>query len=539
MSSSDQSETSQADLKRWIDGVLRTPRNQRRPHERVDDPGHPRRLILNLAHGAVNLEGVPEGWEVELSWRHERSGPSQLTVTSSAAPSRLLITAWPSLKTVDLTPDRMKTWPGTVELDLLSSASPVTLQVGNVIVSEVLVNMGDLSMPRAPAPLRIGLRSASISGLTGKPNGIVVAGAVQLPSGFQTTKTAVHGEFSLQMLKQENPYEQAREPKPIRLGAVEGVGGESIKIEVGALVTCVTFPAGSVIDVAESSSLEVTGETADIRAQGRGSIRLANCKRAIFDGDLALSLKPGDSIELASGRIASLNIEDATITGAEENPLAARRILNAEGAELDSVDLTQLTSISSISRLRAAHRVVPSLPSKFKELTAIAEGKPPGMPEQARQVFWAQLSDLVAEKKARGAVQAELRFISAHARLMAAPKWSREKAWLWLYKAVGYGERIWRPLFLYILASMLVFTLVVSRTAGLEPVQDGSPMVNGLPLRLMWDLFVLPLSFFRFAGESVIQGGLFADVLTLILRVGGILMVFFALAAIRRLTKAE
>jgi hypothetical protein len=156
------------------------------------------------------------------------------------------------------------------------------------------------------------------------------------------------------------------------------------------------------------------------------------------------------------------------------------------------------------------------------------------MTPEARQVFWAQLSDLVADKKAPGSVQSALRFVAAHARLKASPRRSRERSWLRLYWLVGYGERIGRPLLIYLTAAAFVFGLVVWGVGDLLPA-EGSSVDWGLG----WDLLVLPLSFFRLTGDSVISGGWLADALTLALRVGGVLMVFFSLAAVRRLTKAE
>lgn len=89
-------------------------------------------------------------------------------------------------------------------------------------------------------------------------------------------------------------------------------------------------------------------------------------------------------------------------------------------------------------------------------------------------MFWAQLSDLVAEKKAPGSVQSALRFVAAHARLKAAPRRSRERSWLRLYWLLGYGERIERPLLIYLTAATLIFGLVVWSVGGLLPAEGSS-----------------------------------------------------------------
>jgi len=135
-----------------------------------------------------------------------------------------------------------------------------------------------------------------------------------------------------------------------------------------------------------------TGSVEDIGVRGDGTVHIVSGNRVSFDGEgnLDLVLEPGNVIEEASGKVGSLVMRDAIITSDGDAPLAPVRIVEAEGAEIDGVDLTQLNSIASIQSLRSAHRVVPAMPSKFDELTDIAKAKPPEMTVDARQVFWAQ-----------------------------------------------------------------------------------------------------------------------------------------------------
>ena len=127
---------------------------------------------------------------------------------------------------------------------------------------------------------------------------------------------------------------------------------------------------------------------------------------------------------------------------------------------------------------------------------------------------------------APGAVQANARFAWAKARQKAL-RFGREKALLWTYSLVGYGERILKPLVLYFVLGVTIFALF---NAGILDADMG-PATPSLPV-----ILTLPLAVFRISvGTIEVSNWNLAAVLTW--QAVGIVLLFFTVSAIRRIAK--
>lgn len=134
-------------------------------------------------------------------------------------------------------------------------------------------------------------------------------------------------------------------------------------------------------------------------------------------------------------------------------------------------------------------------------------------------------------KDGSGSTQSRARYAAMHWRRKALPwRWgsTREKVLLVAYWAVGYGERIGRPL-----AVFAVFALAVA------VVQSGlGPSVNpGDIVEEWWTLLQQPLSLLRVSSGP--PAGTTEPFVYPVTRVVGIICITFAVLATRRLSRAE
>lgn len=144
--------------------------------------------------------------------------------------------------------------------------------------------------------------------------------------------------------------------------------------------------------------------------------------------------------------------------------------------------------------------------------------------------FWTRLAEMLSSKHTPGAVQSEVRYAAMRARLKATPRWNREWWLLSAYQLVGFGERILRPLLWHLLVvSLLVVVGMIWNPSNPDLLET-------------WPTLVLsPLSFFRVVGEADLEKirEIFPLVMVLVVQLVGIVLIFFSLLAVRRVTKAE
>lgn len=317
-----------ADVQKWIREVLRDPRRSSRiAHSRIEDHDHPRRLVVDVGGPTIHLGNSPPGWEVELAWRQEGSGPTEMAVTASTPPERVIVSAWPTLNLVKLGLEPAgEGWAGMVELRLVA-AGEVVLNPGQVVVSHLAVHAGDLTVNSKAQPLRLDVHSASIDGVKRVSGQLALEGSVQLPSGFRSVKTVLVGnEATVQGLPpKRNVGAPNKEPPPIRLGGIGGTDSNPVRLAIEADVVAETLPPHSTVDVAKDARFIATGLLDHVGFRGEGSVRLVRASSASFGegASVDLVLEAESMLEDTFGKVRSLRIEDATLTGLRKAPSGA------------------------------------------------------------------------------------------------------------------------------------------------------------------------------------------------------------------------
>lgn len=213
-----------------------------------------------------------------------------------------------------------------------------------------------------------------------------------------------------------------------------------------------------------------------------------------------------------------------------------RRIGDVEGATLQNVDIYEVP-LTDLQRLAKASVVVPWLTTRRRargrENAAIhptyGPRRDPAVVRWERAEFWAQLSTLLADKHAPGAVRSEARYAAHQARHLAIPR-GREHALLAFYGPLGYGERIGRPLGALGLLAALGAVWI-----------SGSENFRGIAHTFI-SLLGAPLSFFGFTDlrkALPTASGPIDGIVLLAVQVLGLLFLVLALVAARRVLRAE
>ena len=135
------------------------------------------------------------------------------------------------------------------------------------------------------------------------------------------------------------------------------------------------------------------------------------------------------------------------------------------------------------------------------------------------------------ETHASGRSHSRSRYMYARARRDALPAFSAESVALWWYSLVGYGEKVLRPVAVFLLATLAMHV-------GFEQdwlrVESGEYSIDRLALA--------PFAFFRFAQtDLVVTGG--SRIALLFYQLGSVVLLFFAAAAaaaaVRHLARAS
>jgi hypothetical protein len=251
---------------------------------------------------------------------------------------------------------------------------------------------------------------------------------------------------------------------------------------------------------------------------------------------LNVNLLDGASITDGTGFIV-LQAGDRTLcAGAPGGALRLEAVLSANGAELQGVDIYDL-ALGDLAQLKDAERLVPWVPERARarerEDTMQVGGGSPATLAGRRAHFWTRLSVLLKEKHAPGSVQSQVRYAAARARRRALP-WGRERAILTLFAAVGYGESIGLPILCHALVSLVAAPFVLhDRTLNIHSADAWENLLEA------WGrLLQAPLTFFRFTSLPRVTG--FGSNLAVVVPSAlGVLLLFFALAAVRRIAKPD
>ena len=280
-----------------------------------------------------------------------------------------------------------------------------------------------------------------------------------------------------------------------------------------------TWGKGNLVEVASRARVEAVEftETNDTEGPVRVAVRV-RANASLLD---------------AAGRVSNLSADErSTVAGAQPGGLRVRSIGTASGATLIGIAVDELDE-HSLGTLNDASQFAPSMPRIGRRLVRLVRSMAFGgadirVVRQRRARFWQQVVRLTVEKHSSGDIQSKARYAYAVARTDSAK--GRERIWLKLYGMIGYGESVGRPIAVYLLLS-LVPTLLF-RLGWLELPEPWKA----------WHIVLAPLLFFRTVASSSPTGAqnLGAAVwLVSSWQLVGVVLIFFSLAAIRRVSKAE
>jgi hypothetical protein len=345
--------------------------------------------------------------------------------------------------------------------------------------------------------------------------------------------------------------------------ADEVVAGVSSALKIGQVFSCTTLSAGSGCqELALEGSREFTilsqpslkrlrmrnvvvqmgtsaGESriSGMTFIGSGSViavgELSESEFKPEGGPLTLSIPSGKEAIDVFGKAAVSAVQGSVCAGLKNRPLKLTQVLDANGSEFQEVDLFALT-LRDVVPMSELERLGPWFPTSLKELRARADAMThgttdPDLQKSRNAHFWSRMSVILNDTHAPGNAQSKARYLAARARRRAAP-WGREKILLSLYSAVGYGETILRPAI--ILPALAVIATALKMIFG----KGGDPAIPDTLLGYL----LAPLTFFR---ASTVLPPPSEDTLPTLgltaLTIVELLLLFFLLSAIRRVTKAE
>lgn len=285
---------------------------------------------------------------------------------------------------------------------------------------------------------------------------------------------------------------------------------------------------------------------AKARVEGSGSVVVKGTLRdsEIADGGDAgtwINLEVHGSAEGISGDVSLAAHDGGVLIGGEASPVRVRAIRELRKAEIENISLYQLEGLSNLSELEKLARLSLWMPTKAKEERSLARemtlaGGSTSTIRHKRAHFWASMADILKKTHATGRVQSAARYNAMHFRRNHL-RWGSEKVLLWMYSLVGYGERILRPLI-----GIGVLCAVVTPQLVQPPIEifgKCCPRFEEYGETYV-ALLLSPLAFFKSPIEP--PADVFGPVETTLLvgfQVLSLLLLFFALSAIRRITKAE
>jgi hypothetical protein len=301
---------------------------------------------------------------------------------------------------------------------------------------------------------------------------------------------------------------------------------------------------------------------------------------------LRLRLDRNARVLAGSGDVFLDARKGAFISGASDDPVRLHGVGSVRNAELETVELSSLGP-SDLRRLSMAQRVVPGFRPRTKrrpievgssdddqreeqdysihgltpsDVRRLFKAQPvvPGLvgPSLRRWIqtrlaappsmssgkeyaarhsaafFWQTLAELTKDKHCPGSVQAEVRYRAARARRRAAA-WGREKLLLAVYSIVGYGERVGRPILLFV-------AIAVVGGLRLQDAVRGATGMKWSHLESVVRAALLPFSIFSpISGVGVPGNNVGLLALAISIRVLGLVLIGFAVIAARKITRLE
>ena len=229
--------------------------------------------------------------------------------------------------------------------------------------------------------------------------------------------------------------------------------------------------------------------------------------------------------------------QGAFISAHRDRDFAPSRVERVEGAEIQSLSPFRLQTLSDVIALRSADSVGVRLPARRRTSSPLEDAMSLGGRDEAdrrskRAAFWSAMVGNLEQHRASGDQLSRARYAAARARRRAVRRWwDRERILLSLYSSIGYGERIGVPLIYYVV--LAVATAVVLDESWEAPF---GPAVGDLPI---WELIAVvlgtPFTFFRF-GLGRTPASIGPQALLALFGVVGVVLLFFAISAVRRVT---
>lgn len=446
-----------------------------------------------------------------------------MIVCQYESPLRLTVRCLPAVRRLVLDPE----WPGPIDSLVLElageSAAPVHVDRS---ISKRLVIRGGACRTDWPNELEeLTLDSARLEcEQQWFARGLVLHGTVQLSH----TPPRVHETHLVgSVVLRSGPrvlgrvINHDRPEDPIALTLTEGA-----VVEVAA-----PLAAGSRFDL-DGAQLDLRGEFDSLTVSGQGRLWVrGTLRRSAIESQtparrIVLGIDVDSEVWNARGSVLLDARPGSICHGLAETPLQLLGVQVADDSELDNVNMFGLSALSDLRQLAGAERLSPWMPRRwlsFRPAREAADGMDMTPAEKAH--FWSRLSDMLRESHARGAVQADVRYLAKRARRHEL-SWGREKSLLTIYSAVGYGERILLPLILLVLAALLVTQVLVWPPGGGVAWQD------------FFRVLVSPLAFFRFV-KAVQPEGLGQEILLVVYRVLGLGLLVLAFLAARRVVRAD
>lgn len=451
-------------------------------------------------------------------------------------PERIRVRAGPGMENIQIrTEDRPLPWlqvdlsntTDSITFDCQASRSPRCLEVtsGRLLAaydtnrSPEEVKLQDVTVNWNGSG--VSCKRFDFAGLVEATNGSLVAEETAL-SGPVTLRRPDGGQFNLGHVKSDRGDESVR---------VIIQGGSNLVADV---------PEGSELLIESGSLSLVTHQTQTVRSinaikiEGTGTLNLeTSLTSPVFKGPPLLALGRKGQIIGGSGSIR-LQAMGGYCSGSFDPPLRLDEVSQCEQTQLENVIIYGL-DIPDLIPLQGAERVVPLMPrwrrDARRQEDAMFSDEPGTTAATKRAHFWARLQAIVRDTHAPGNIQSQVRYAAARARRRSL-SWGRERVLLSLYALLGYGERVFHPLGWLLALSLLTQVTLIDLPEDLCCENAGRFWVGVLKL------FVSPLAFFRFVQPPQGTGPL-ETVAVLATRVLGVLLLFFAISAARRVAKAE
>lgn len=497
-----------------------------------DDQG---RLVLEAPyfHGQA-LRDAPRGAEVVL---RGAAGNPYVLLLGPNPPMHVTLEAGPDLSGLEIqggpcaevTITRADRPEQAVNVRLLATVLRL-----NIEGAAVLVEAGN------PPEQVLSLKNGTFQAAVNWPvRDLVLNGVCRIHSGNTFERTRIRGLCLLTTANSPNLGEIVSDTS-------EGEGVVLRLLQSSNPCSANSIPDGSRLELEgahitfTNAASEALPDMQDLVVAGAGTFGLSatTATRVTFEPEhrdaLTLDLTTRGAVWDAHGSVGLRAARGTVCAGDPNNPITLISIHAVEGAELEKFSPFELR-VEDLGPLSNAERVDPWFPRRraARELESKMElgGGPAAAVRRKRAHFWQRLSRILAGSHASGGAQSAARFAAMDARRQALDP-GREKTILGIYSIVGYGERIALPFVLLVVLSLIsTLLLVAERGTGLCCERSGE-------FFLYWyRLLLSPLAFFRFTVVPEVRG--LDSFIVLVTRVVGTLLLFFGLAAARRVAKAE